>query len=142
MILRLSGLLVIAALVAACPATSSGLANASASTPAAQASANADLAAMTVDQAIMYRDGGTIAVKGKLPDGTDVTVRLDGAYGSETRGVFFITRGDGPERRLDRSEAGPVVTAVERAVAAPGSTLDSKVTDPFLEKLKAFRDGA
>jgi hypothetical protein len=134
---RLSGLALIIAVTAACPATSSGLSNAAASSPAATVSAENDLGTLTVDQALMYRDGGTIVVKGKLSGGTEVKVRMDGAIGSETRGVFFITIGDGAERRLERQEAAAIIAAVERAMGS----LDPRVTQQFVDKLKIFRDG-
>jgi hypothetical protein len=101
----------------------------------------AELGAMSVEQAIMYRDGGTLVVRGKLADGTDVQIKMDGAIGSETRGVFFVTRGKDAERRLDRQEAGPALAAVERAMGTAGTDLDPRVTQQFVDKLKAFRDG-
>jgi hypothetical protein len=137
-VVRLCGLALLVAVTSGCPTTSSGLANASASTATPQ---GASLSGLTVDQATMFRDGGTIVIKGKAADGTEVRVRMDGAIGSETKGVFFITQGDAAERRLTRMEAEGVIAAVDIAAKAPRSPLDPKVVEPFQEKLRDFQAG-
>jgi hypothetical protein len=135
MVLRLGLMALIGLLTAGCPASTGGFAHASASAVAAAA----DLSVMTVDQLTLYRDGGTMVAKGRLPDGTALKVRMDGAMGSDTRGIFFITRGEAPERRLLRAESEGLITAVDRDAKAAGSTLDPRVVEPFLEKLRAFQ---
>jgi hypothetical protein len=122
--------------LAGCPAnSSSGLASTGASDQSARAAA---FEGLTVIRSIMYRDGGTMAIGAKLVKGDAATVRYDGKKGSETEGTFFVTMGSTAERRLDRTEAAPIVTALEKAIAANDPNADPRVVQPFIDKLKAF----
>ncbi|MBC7545432.1 MAG: hypothetical protein H7338_22115 [Candidatus Sericytochromatia bacterium] len=124
-------------LMSGCSGNSSGLASASQS---GTSNAVIALAGMTVTKSVIYRDGGTIVIDGKLADASPVKLRLDGAMGSVTRGTFFVTVAAATERLLDRNEAASIIPVLEKALAANDPNADPRVVEPFVDKLKAFRD--
>lgn len=78
------------------------------------------------------KDGGSIIVDGRILGGVKVTVRLDGAIGSPTRGQFFSltqpAKGNQPGRRMTTAELKDLNKAITAHMAkTPGRQADYEV---------------
>jgi hypothetical protein len=58
-------------------------------------------------------DGGTLLLDGKL-NGKNARVRIDGAFGSQTRGQIFVKLAGGAERPMTTAELSDLQGAVKR----------------------------
>jgi hypothetical protein len=64
----------------------------------------ADYSKVSISQVSIYRDGGSVDIKGKLPDGTAASVYRMGKPGDPNRGRFLVKEGAGKERPMTGAE--------------------------------------
>ena len=134
----LSGCAAINASGAASDATATGTPASSDAVVAAQAAGR--FTGLTLTRAVLYRDGGTAIIEGRLASGEALALRLDRKIGSETYGIFFLTPGGGAERLLERAEAGDLVQALQ-PWSSREDAIDTRVVAQVVEALQGFRDG-
>jgi hypothetical protein len=84
---------------------------------------------LVVNQVLSYRDGGTVIAKGYVTRSTYVSIKLDGAMASATKGQVFVEthefqQPEGAWRQATPDELPAIAAALRLNVTRAGANLD------------------
>lgn len=104
--------------------------------------ATSELAKLVVNSVTSLRDGGTKTLKGYVNRSTYVTVKLDGAISSRTRGQFFIAiyefgQAEGELRPLTADEAAPLAKGIRSNMTRAGADLNVSALEAMAKALES-----
>jgi len=96
---------------------------------AVQAQGTISFQNLVVNQVLTYRDGGTVVAKGYVTRSTYVSIKLDGAMVSATRGQIFVEthefqQPEGAWRQATPDELPAIAAALRLNVTRAGANLD------------------